>query len=285
MLSIEQKEYILSKAYVPEHIPDLIVPISGGEPFLVDGYIYFSRDNWMIFVGYPLGHDFTTENFESALSRAIKKYQPEHIWLIAPEMPPSLNQFCWERESDDYYRLELTGSAIKKNLMRSIKKASKDLITNKGREITKEHTELISEFLKTENPNPRVRELFLSMEGYVKHSETSIVLNALDNKGRLTAFYVIELSASEFATYVVGCFSRKNYIPHASDLLAFEMINLAISNGKGYINLGLGVNNGIRKFKEKWGGAPFLKYEFCEYRPGGSRSKLLTVLKSLEGRL
>ncbi|MFZ3090961.1 MAG: hypothetical protein WA240_10125 [Nitrospirota bacterium] len=32
------------------------------------------------------------------------------------------------------------------------------------------------------------------------------------------------------------------------------MINLAKEHGKGYINLGLGVNNGIRRFKEKWGG-------------------------------
>ncbi len=31
------------------------------------------------------------------------------------------------------------------------------------------------------------------------------------------------------------------------------MINLAKEHKKGYINLGLGVNNGIRRFKEKWG--------------------------------
>lgn len=51
-----------------------------------------------------------------------------------------------------------------------------------------------------------------------------------------------------------------------SDLLFYEMINLAKEHGKGYINLGLGVNEGIRRFKEKWGGVPFLRYEFCEYR-------------------
>lgn len=42
------------------------------------------------------------------------------------------------------------------------------------------------------------------------------------------------------------------------------MINLAREYGKGYINLGLGVNEGIRRFKEKWGGIPFLRYEFYE---------------------
>jgi len=285
MLSTEQKEYILSKAYVPEHIPDLMVPISKGEPSLADGYIYFSRDNWMIFVGYPLDHDFTAENLESALSGAIKKYQPWHIWLIAPEIPPSLNQFCGERESDDYYRLELSGLEVKQHLLRLTRKVSGNLHVEKGRRISKEHKEVVTEFLEKERLNPRIRELFLSMEGYVKQSETSIVLNAIDKKGELTAFYVVELSAREFATYVVGCYSKKNYIPHASDLLAFEMINLARENGKSYINLGLGVNDGIRRFKEKWGGAPFLRYEFCEYRPGGAHPKIIKMMKSLEERL
>ncbi|MBT9139111.1 MAG: hypothetical protein DDT31_01692 [Syntrophomonadaceae bacterium] len=285
MLSTEQKEYILSKAYVPEHIPDLMVPISKGEPSLADGYIYFSRDNWMIFVGYPLEHDFTAENLESALRGAIKKYQPGHIWLIAPEIPPSLNQFCGERESDDYYKIELSGLEIKRDLTRVVRKASKDLTVEKGGSISKEHMELISEFLKRERPNPLIRELFLSMQEYVKQSETAIVLNAFNRNGELTAFYVVELSAREFATYVVGCFSKKNYIPHASDLLAFELINLAINNGKGYVNLGLGVNDGIRRFKEKWGGVPFLRYEFCEYRPGGAHPKIIKMMKSLEERL
>jgi hypothetical protein len=30
----------------------------------------------------------------------------------------------------------------------------------------------------------------------------------------------------------------------------------------------LGVSEGIRKFKEKWGGVPFLKYESCSYDTG-----------------
>ena len=40
----------------------------------------------------------------------------------------------------------------------------------------------------------------------------------------------------------------------------FEMVNLALIKGKKAVNLGLGINNGIRRFKEKWGGAPFLIY-------------------------
>ena len=39
------------------------------------------------------------------------------------------------------------------------------------------------------------------------------------------------------------------------------MVNIAQSSGKSAINLGLGINPGIRRFKAKWGGVPFLSCE------------------------
>jgi hypothetical protein len=39
------------------------------------------------------------------------------------------------------------------------------------------------------------------------------------------------------------------------------MVNIAQAGGKSAINLGLGINSGIRRFKEKWGGVPFLRCE------------------------
>ena len=39
------------------------------------------------------------------------------------------------------------------------------------------------------------------------------------------------------------------------------MVRLAQAEGKRYLNLGLGINPGIRRFKEKWGAAAFLPYE------------------------
>jgi hypothetical protein len=58
---------------------------------------------------------------------------------------------------------------------------------------------------------------------------------------------------------------------------------MAREYGKGYINLGLGVNPGIRRFKEKWGGKPSLPYEFCEYRSGipGMRTMINSLLSRL----
>lgn len=61
------------------------------------------------------------------------------------------------------------------------------------------------------------------------------------------------------------------------------MINLVKEHRQSYINLGLGVNEGIRRFKEKWGGVPFLRYEFCEYFSG--HTKPLKLIRELESKL
>ena len=50
----------------------------------------------------------------------------------------------------------------------------------------------------------------------------------------------------------------------ASDLLLIELIKFSEKHGKRYIHLGLGVNDGIRRFKEKWGAKPSRNDEMCE---------------------
>ncbi len=75
---------------------------------------------------------------------------------------------------------------------------------------------------------------------------------------------MVDLAPQNFSTYVIGCHSKKNYVPGASDLLLFETIKISKEYDKNYIHLGLGVNKGIRQFKKKWGGKPTLQYEMCE---------------------
>ena len=54
--------------------------------------------------------------------------------------------------------------------------------------------------------------------------------------------------------------STKVNIPGASDLLFHEMVQCACEEKKTFLNLGLGIGAGVRRFKEKWGGVPFLNY-------------------------
>jgi hypothetical protein len=92
----------------------------------------------------------------------------------------------------------------------------------------------------------------------------ALVLNAWDQANKLAAFYVVDLEAKRFSNYIMGCHSKKNYVRGASDLLLFELINLSLEYDKLYLHLGLGVNDGIRRFKAKWGAMPTRRYEMGE---------------------
>lgn len=266
MISPEETRYVLEKAYVPEHIVGLMTLVSGGEPFLFDRYLCFSAEGWAIVIGYPLEGDFRGEDLARVVDGACSRFRPATLWLIAPEVPRSLVGTDDERESDHYYTLDLLRFEMKTRLGVIVAKASRMLAVETGREISAAHQDLIAEFLERERPAPRVRALFLSMVDYVPRSETAVVLSARDKNGQLAAFYVVEFAARNFATYVVGGHSKRRYAPGASDLLFFEMVKLARERGKSHIHLGLGVNEGIRAFKTKWGGVPSLRYELLAQR-------------------
>jgi len=283
MITPEDEEYILSRAYVPEHIVNLMASISRGEPFFTDDHLGFVKDNWLIFVGYPLDENFSQDRCDKTLKQAVETFRPEYLWFIGPEIPVSLLESCTERETDQYYRLDLGQIKLKPSLKRMADKASHELIVERGHIISKDHEALIAELLKREKLPPRLRELYRAMPYYVSHSSSACVLNARNKSGKLSAFFVVEFGAKNFSTYVLGSHSKKHYVPHASDLLFFEMIKLTQEQRKDIINLGLGVNAGIRRFKEKWGGIPYLNYEFCERYYGYTRT--VSLIKSLEGKL
>jgi hypothetical protein len=283
MITREEEADVLTRAYVPEHIVSLMTLISKGEPFLIEDHLGFVKDNWLILVGYPLEGDFSREKCERMLNRAVDTFRPEILWFIGPEVPSPLTDSCSERETDQYYTLDIEQTRLKPSLQRAVDKASEKLIIERGHSIGKEHEALISELLKRKKFPDRVRELYRAMPGYVALSSSAWMLNARDKAGRLCAFTIVELGAKNFSAYILGSHSKRHYVPHASDLLFLGMINLTREHGKNTINLGLGVNEGIRRFKKKWCGKPALRYEFCERRFGAERK--VSLIDVIMGKL
>ncbi len=278
-LSPEQEAYVLNRAYVPEQIPSLMALISKGQPFLLEDHLGFVKDNWLILVGYPLEGDFSADWSQEIVEQVVSTYRPEYLWFIGPQVPPSLSDRCRARQSDQYLKLNLEQTKLKSSLRRVVRKAAEKLTVKRGQTFTPAHQALVSELMQRQALPPLIAELYRAMPGYINSSTSARLLNARDRQNKLTAFFVVEQAAPVFDTYLLGCYSQKNYIPHASDLLFSEMVSLARQSGKSIINLGLGVNEGISRFKKKWGGVPFLNYEFCECYYG--RSQTLSLVNSL----
>ncbi len=264
MLTSEEEAYILEHAYVPEHCISLMTLVSGGEPFLIDDYFICHKDNWIILIGYPLEDNFNTENFEAVLSKVRKKFRPDYISLVAPEMPSSLASDCQESESDVYFTLPTQPAVIRSPVKRNLKKARQNLRVESSSRMQEDHQELMAEFIERAQPSDRVKRLLFKMPEFVVRADKAFVLNAWSKIDKLAAFYVVDFEARQFSNYIIGCHSRANYVLGASDLLLFELINMSLEFNKDYIHLGLAVNAGIRRFKEKWGGLPSRRYEMCE---------------------
>ena len=264
MLTPEQETYILTYAHVPEHIVGLMTSLSGGEPFLIDDYFCCCRNDWVIFIGYPLQQEFVFDQFKVVLEKVKKKFRAGRISLIAPVIPRRLGARCREKDSDTYYTLNTRHPVLGSMVKRNLKKAGRLLTVERAVHMGDAHHQLMQEFIERVSPPLRVKELFFKMPQYVASARHAFVLNAWDSKQTLAAYYVVDFAARNFANYIIGCYSKLNYVLGASDLLLFELIKMSAEYGKGYIHLGLGVNSGIRRFKEKWGARPTLSYEMCE---------------------
>ncbi|WP_157212162.1 hypothetical protein [Desulfomonile tiedjei] len=262
MIPDPEEKLILHGAYIPEHSIPLMVGISGGEPYLINGYFFCRVANRIILIGYPIGRDFDADDFRNTIEMVKSKYDPIHIAFIAPELPSGWFA-CSEHESDEYLTLQLE-QEIPGRLKTVAEKAGRQVSVEVGKAFTQYHKELGMEFIERVSPPPRIRALMDRMEHYLASANDAFLLNAWTAEGELAAFYVLDLWPAEFATYVIGCYSKEPYVPYVSDLLFLEMIKLSRAKGKTYIHLGLGVNEGIRRFKRKWGGVPSRKYELCE---------------------
>ncbi len=264
MLTSEQENYILTHAYVPEHTVGLMTNLSGGVGYLLDDFFFCRRNDWIVFVGYPLQKKFALDQFEKVLEKIRINFRPAGISLIAPQISPQLSAICQQRDSDYYFTMDTGPPSIGDTVKRNLKKAARMLTVERASQMGDAHHELMDEFIARVKPPARVKDLFFKMPRYVNPSQSAWVLNAWHSKEALTAFYVIDLAAEAFANYIIGCYSKKNYVPGASDLLMSELIKLSAEYGKSFIHMGLGVSDGIRRFKKKWGASPARSYEMCE---------------------
>ena len=148
MLSSSQEEYILKNAKVPEHIPALMAGISQADLFLVGPFVCLAKNDWLIFVGYPLEGDFYEDSFSLSLEKAMALNQPTHTWFIAPKIPVALVPKIKSREDDFYYRFDLQNPQIGGSLIRAAEKAAQALAVSPSRLFSEEHVLLTEEFLQ-----------------------------------------------------------------------------------------------------------------------------------------
>jgi hypothetical protein len=275
MITPAEREYIEEHAYVPEHIPQYVTAVSQTEPSLSGDYIVHVKKGHFIFVGYPLKEPFNEKQMGKVLEDAMKRFKPVSVALIAPAIPSHIKE-CDHYPSDHYYRLDLSTLSVSQKLRNMLSRAGRELSLEKSKNLNREHRKIVENFLKTHPVDEGTQFIFERMGEYLSSSTTAWLFDARNNKGELVAFDVAEFRPKGYAIYMFNFTSEAFYVPGASDLLLSEVIQQAKKERKKYVNLGLGINQGVTFFKKKWGGVAFLPYASCLYQP--SRKKNLETL-------
>jgi len=279
MITTDQLAYIEEHAYIPEHMIHYVTTISQAEGFLFGSYLAYSKKDFLIFVGYPLKEVFEEKKMEKALNEARRRFKPKEISLTAPKIPSSIAGPT-QSPPDYYYRLDLSTLSISQKLRNMLTRASRELVLEKGQIFNDEHRKMVDNFIQTHPVDESTRLIFQRIPNYLSSSPRSLVFNARSKGGELVAFDVVELGSRHYALYMFNFTSTALYVPGASDLLLSEVIRQARTEGKRFLNLGLGINPGVAFFKKKWGGVIFLPYAFSMYKPA-SREVMDSLLQKL----
>ena len=266
---------ILEKALVPEHSVEFMKAMSGGEPFLIGEYLFIGAEDWLLAVGYPFESTYSPYGFEEALGEALRKTRARDCWAVCPSLPERLKAYC--RDRDQYYVLP-AHRAVSPRLNRLADRAAASLEVEEGTLFTPAHRRLWAEFMGRVALPANVRELFARTEAVLRAAPGLSLLNGWDKNGNLAACLLLDSAPRRFTSYLLGAHSRTHYTPYASDLLFREMIRITVRNEKEFLHLGLGVNEGIRRFKTKWGGSAVYHYEMAEWQEAGETREGMTGL-------
>ncbi len=279
---MENKE-ILSLATVPEHSVYFMQAVSEGKVFVQNNYLCFHSEDWLTIIGYPLQGIYNHHNFLEAKKEAVKYTKATTCFTVAPDMPPELQKYI---EEEDYFYTLPTNANIPKKLINPINKAQTNLRVEMSTSFSAEHRRLWTEFMSRVPLNNKVRSLFASTANVLsKNTKELYLLNAWDAENRLVASLLLDFAPQKFCAYILGAHSKTYYHAHAADLLFAKMIEISKEKGKEYIHLGLGVNEGITRFKQKWGGQkslPFVMASWTEQEgEEGFKFHTQTILKAV----
>lgn len=280
MLTPQQIRDVESRAYLPEHIVSYVTAVARAHPHLLEDYLYYERKDAVVFIGYPLSGEFNREVLKSHTEHLRRAYHPRPIALISPEdiYPPHT---CLARRSDDYYRLDISRFTIKQKVRNMVSRAGRELEVVRGSQLSFEHEQLIREFIASRQLDPFTIKIFQNIPNYVSSSNTVAVVSAWRGE-RLAAFDILDTTSDSYSFYMFNFSSRQDYVPGASDLLFNEIVALSREMDKKFISMGLGIHAGVRRFKEKWGGIPFLHHAFCLVPPlTDMRPKIRSALMSI----
>ena len=148
MLNEQERSWIYGHAYLPEHLPDFVGPVSGAEPFICRNYLFFFAKKHLIFNGYPLEPE--SDPPDQVYDIVCKRMRPSTVALIGSAIWLPTEQYE-QQATDSYYRLDLPLASIDAPVAYMLRRAQRELQVTRG-SFGKEHKKIIKAFKRNMAP-------------------------------------------------------------------------------------------------------------------------------------
>lgn len=252
MLRPDSFARVSAAAVVPEQIIAYVRAVSGSRPRLIHSCIAYQTGTELVLVGYPL-YDPTDETaMAAAVDEALTLPELSRLTVIGPARPPQAPVETRFGE-DCYSLLPLPPSSPGQKLRNMLRRAARELTVQSGRTWGEEHQTLVDQYLASRSFDPGTIHIFRHIPGYLAASTGSLLFSARTSDGRLAALVVGEFASLETAFFMFCFRDPLTAPPGSTDLLLSALVDEAVSRGHARLNLGLGIKEGVRFFKRKWG--------------------------------
>lgn len=258
---VDDLVHITACAITPDQLVPYVSSVSGLQSTQLGNFVIHQGQGHGVLIGYSLSGKNELDALNAAVAQAITWKHLEHLTVIAPERPLLAPKDAIIKK-DSYWILSLPMKSKAQKLRNMLSRAHKEVKVEKqtGNNCwSKAHANLAKQLCKKKSLNLEAgtEYIFNHLNAYLEKSPDTILFSAYSTEGILQGCAVGDYSALETAFYMFA-FRANNAVPGTADVLLEAVIDEATDRGYGKINLGLGIDDGIRFFKKKWGALPVL---------------------------
>lgn len=260
--------HLTAQAYVMEQLVDYVTAVGDMHAVPGDTGITYEYHDRCVLVAYPPAYDpllwqaSSAEERTAALHAAVQEglahTHASNVTVLAPERPRVAPPEASVR-SDAYLFLSLPWHVPDGKLRNMLRRAQRECRIA-VESFAPEHEHLLEEFCRHHALDTATRSIYARIGRYLASCPDAMLFAArAPGDHRLLALTVGDYTSLTTASYMFA--ARAPFCPPGvADALLLALLREAERRGHSQINLGLGIHEGIRRFKQKWGTLHALPY-------------------------
>lgn len=257
MIRPPQFSHITAQAVVPEQVVSYVTAVGESRPVLYGDCIAYDFEGSTTLIAYspdmlPNENTGETESaMEKAVAEAVGNESVGKLTVLGPHRPKSAPETAAARR--DAYAVLSLPVAPGQNLRNMLRRGARECAVREEA-WTQEHAELVKTYIDSRPLEAGTRHIYARIENYLTATPDALLFAARNSQGHLLGLAIGDFSSLTTAFYMFA-FRTKTCPPGVADVLLHAIVKTAEEKGHQYVNLGLGINDGIAAFKRKWGKA------------------------------